>query len=265
MNKARLLICAGFLTSSMAALLAIGHGMAADDASKAPPVTAADVAAMNKEALKQIDLSLKRPTAKISAKRIRTSAFVIALAAQDAAQHHAGDALQFILLRDEAVHLAEAAATSKINVENAQKHTALLNAYPHLTTAAQSRTVDLLQDFGMADVMRVFEKRVKGGQEVELQMLNLENVRRTYKPRQLEDWRLSALKIMMIADLVRNHPPDAGPEKQKQWQQFSDAMSQTAGDTLQTAKAKDSKAFRTALLKLNDTCTNCHQVFKKAR
>ncbi|HZU36408.1 MAG TPA: cytochrome c [Gemmataceae bacterium] len=263
MLRTRWLLVVGVLLPATSWFLC-GDYPAAGQPAPTAPVTGRAVLAINQEALKQIDLALRKPKDKMSARRIRANAFMVALAAQDARSQNAGPAPALTALRDAAISLAQAASGKIVQVEPARRQAALMRAYPGTKPqpGSGSEPVNLLKTFDMADIMRVFDKPIKGGQGIELQMLNLENVRRTFRPKQLSDWQPSALKTVMIANLVSKHQPEGGAEKQKQWQGFSADMARTAEQTLHAAQAKDSKEFKQALKKLNDSCTACHDVFK---
>ncbi len=219
-----------------------------------------------KGAVKEIKIGLKKPTAKGNRGRIRTNAFVIAMVAQDAMRTGGPDTPKLAALREAALKLAGDTEQKAIKTDDASRQVAVLAQYPNIVAVNDlpraPAPVDLLKHFEMADIMRMFDKPIKGGQGVEIQMLNLENVRRMYKPKQLKDWEPSAVKIESLAHVIHKSPVEGGAKKQKQWEQFSERMAHDARATLEAAKSKDSKQFRTALKKLNDSCTACHDVFK---
>jgi len=228
-------------------------------------VTPAELAAIVKESIKPIKQALAKPKDKTSANRIRTNAFVIALAAQNAVQGSGPDAQKAARLRDAALELAADTDGKQIkDVSAAARVAKVIAAYPEIDTHVNGSNgpVDLLKQFDMADIMRTFDKPVKGGQGIELQLITLSNVRRVYKPAQMAGWHLSALKTALLAHAVSGHDPGMEAAKKKQWHDFSEDMERAAYATMGTASNKDSKLFKLAIKKLNDTCTACHDVFK---
>ncbi|HEV3260851.1 MAG TPA: cytochrome c [Gemmataceae bacterium] len=241
---------------------ALGFGLLAAGDSPGPPVLPETaLAVVVKEAVKNIE----KPADKMTAKRIRANAFMVAVAAQDAMLNKGADARRLATLRDAAIRLAKAAAGKRVNQAEAKKEAAVLASFPNIEPAADAKTdpVDLKDEFELADVMRVFDKANKGGQGVELQLVILQQQKRPYTPKQMADFETSAYKTAMIAALSRGQDEKATTKAdKKQWQQWSDNMQKLSLELLQASGARDSKHFKVTLRKLSDSCASCHEKFK---
>ena len=194
-------------------------------------------------------------------KRIRASALVIALAAQDC--KNAADLGQLTLLRDTALQITEAAG--KLKMADLKIKADRIAKYKTLKTDPQSdlkpaNLKKLVEELG--DAMVVFDKTEKGGEGLERDLLILGQQKKPFTPAQMSDKQLIlADKAALIAEVARAFD-DLGKNQKKDWQKFTDEMRQGGIDLAAAIKAKNNKGMKTAINKLNSACFDCHGKFR---
>lgn len=139
-----------------------------------------------KEALQNIQGALdSKPNEKSTPALVRTNALMIAAAAQDNINRPGADVKQLATIRLAALKLAEASQKKKFNLEEAKRQAAILGPFPNITAdpAAKTDMVSLKEQFDIGNVMNVFDKKNKGGQGIEIELLTLEQQKKPYTPR----------------------------------------------------------------------------------
>ncbi len=68
----------------------------------------------------------------------------------------------------------------------------------------------------------------------------------------------------IIAEMTPNWAPikDSGPKTKAKWLELTKEMKEGAADLVAGAKAKDEKAVETAAKRLNNSCAECHKIFR---
>jgi hypothetical protein len=200
--------------------------------------------------------------AKPDEKKIRASALVIALAAQDCKDR--GEPGQLTMLRITALGLVQRAG--KMELAEAKKSVERIVNYKKLEITAKpdlDHAIDLkkfVEELG--DAMLVFEKTDKGGEGIERDLLILGMQKKPFTPAQMSDKLLiMADKAALIADVARAFD-DLAKNQKKDWLKWTDEMRQGAIDLAGAVKAKNNKGIKTAINKLNSACFDCHGKFR---
>ena len=82
---------------------------------------------------------------------------------------------------------------------------------------------------------------------------------------QADDLARSAYLLVAISGITDAHPPKKKGNTGKglkEWADWTDEMRTAALELADAAKKKDSAGVKTAVNKLNITCTNCHGEFR---
>jgi hypothetical protein len=72
-------------------------------------------------------------------------------------------------------------------------------------------------------------------------------------------------EVAAVAEVAQHKCPvkkKEGPKDPKDWQTWTEDMRQGGLDLADAAKAKDAAKIKTAVSKLNSSCSNCHAVFR---
>lgn len=195
-------------------------------------------------------------------KKIRGSAIVIALAAQNGMKDNA-DVKILATLRDTAMKLARAA--DKKNTAEAKKQAEVIAKFKDLKADDQAdpKPLDLnkqIEDLG--DAMKVFALPTKGGEGIEKEFLSLGGQRKMLTTAQMSDKLvLMAYKSALVAEVSRAHVAVA-KNKKKDWLQWTDDMRKYSLEVAEAVQGKKAKEVKFALEKANASCNACHKVFK---
>ncbi len=244
-------------------LVAAGNGSAAGDKDGLwkPFLTEAELSKIIDDEVQIIQKEFAKP--KPDEKRVRASAFVIALAAQNCKD--GGEPRQLAALRDSALKLAEAAG--KMKMAEAKKEAGQIATYKKLQNGAELKPVNLkkyVEELG--DAMLVFERTEKGGEGIEKELVTLDTQRKPFAPDQMSDkLLLIAYKAALIAEVALAYD-DLAKNQKKDWHNWTDDMRQGAIDLAEAVKSKKtkekSKEVKTAIKKLNSACFACHAKFR---
>jgi hypothetical protein len=106
----------------------------------------------------------------------------------------------------------------------------------------------------------------KAGDGIEIKIINLG--KRVLQPATLKKEEQVLTKIGYInaalADITAHYAP-AKPKAgkgAKEWKQYCSDMKEASLELVKAAKASDAKQVKTAAIKLNDSCNNCHSDFR---
>jgi hypothetical protein len=218
-----------------------------------------------KESAKVIQDGLDgKPDDKLTLRRVRTNAFVVAAAAQDQMGKAGADGKQLAALRDAALKLYEAAGEKK-DLAEAKKQAGVIAQYPGVKAepGAGPGKVALKDRVDEIDeVMNVFAKKDKGGDEIEKELITLGGQKKPLTPAQMSDKLvLNAYKAALVGQLLPEYNAIA-KNKAKDWDTWSADMQKAALELAETVKGKNAKEVKTAINKLNSSCNACHSVFR---
>jgi cytochrome c556 len=244
-------------------LAAAGNGTAAGNKEGIwkPFLPEADLSKIIDDEVQIIQKELVKP--KPDEKKVRASAFVIALASQNCKD--GGEPRQLGPLRGSALKLAEAAG--KMNLAEMKKEAKQIANYKKLQNGDDLKPVDLkkyVEELG--DAMLVFERTEKGGEGIEKELVTLDTQRKPFTPAQMSDkLLLIAYKAALIAEVAQAYD-DLAKNQKKDWHNWTDDMRQGAIDLAEAVKSKKikekSKDVKTAIKKLNSACFACHAKFR---
>jgi hypothetical protein len=81
---------------------------------------------------------------------------------------------------------------------------------------------------------------------------------------QSADLARAALVLSAMAGLLEDHTPEkgVGPKNPKDWESWTGQMRAAAEQLEGAARAKDPKAIQAAARTVNESCNNCHMVFR---
>jgi hypothetical protein len=243
------------------ALWSLAGEKAADAQAQAGGIPRAALDGIIKQSIANIQKALKKPTVKANAAAVRSNAFLIAAAAQQAIDGKAGNAAQFAALRNAALDLAKAAEGKKVGMAQARKAVAFLARWPSGPgdPGAGTRPVDLKSRFELDDVMTMFKKASRpnqGGQGIERTLLILGQKRQPHTAKEMAGVELDAYKIALISPVVREY------KDEQKWKTLTDEMQQLSLDLVRAGRAHNAADFKTVLGKLNSNCTACHDKYR---
>lgn len=224
-----------------------------------PVLPAPDFEAVVKDSVGRIQAGLDRGDKKLAA-LVRTNALLVILAAQDQMRAGGGKSGQLAALQDTGVKLARAAQGPKLDVAAVKAEMKRLEAFPMQIGDAPGGPgpVPFKNLFDIDDVMNVFRKAGKGGQDLEKDLLNLGMQKRSFTAEQMAPGMvLAADKTALVARLAARYD-QAAKGQVKEWQAWTADMEKYARDLAAAARAGDNKQVKAALKKLNTTCADCH-------
>ena len=228
-----------------------------DDSLWKPFLSESDFDKLVESEVKIIQDESKKP--KADAHKIRGSAILIALAAQNSKE--AVDPKQIATVRETALKLFAGADKPK----EAKTLADSLANFKQLKADPQAKTgpVDWRKQIeDLKDAMDIFGLPNKGGEGIEKEYLILGQQRKPFSAAQLSDKLvMMAYKTALIAEAAKAHQ-DAGRNKKKDWRRLTDDMRRASLEVAETAKAKKPKETKTALNKLNTSCNDCHAAFR---
>ena len=224
-----------------------------------PFLPEAELSKVVEDEVKIIQKELGKP--KPDEKKIRASALVIALAAQDCKDRR--EPLQLTVLQSSAMLLVKNAGT--YDSDSMKKVVERIANYTKQKSAptAEPGRIDLkkfVEELG--DAMVIFDKPDKGGEGLERDLLILGQRKKPFTPAEMSDKVLiMADKAALIAQVARAFD-DLGKNQKTDWLKWSDQMRQGAIDLAGAVKAKNNKGMKTAVNKLYSACVDCHGKFR---
>jgi hypothetical protein len=278
-NRARVLIGSNVL-ACLATLLAVpspdGAAAAADPPGWKPFLTTEVFDRLLKEELKTIVEARKtlgpvpasRPRTRAAVGRIRSSALLIAAAAQSYKGKH--PARQVAILRDTARNLAAVADEHKVG--QIDKYVRLLTRFPKLATQRElNRPADFAPDVDLADIMGIFALPPKGGLGIERELERLPNYSRPATARdmtpklELDGYRIALVGRMMRHGLEGVTPGPGSPLGAADWDQWSDYLYGAGLELAGAVRARDGQKVSDRVGDLHATCVSCHNLYAGRR
>lgn len=248
------------LFAGAAALLAGCAALAALSDVRAAPPSDKEFTALVEAEIKYIQKRLAEPKAEKAVGSLRSTAILVAHAAQGR-MADAKDAAALGALRDAFVALDK--ALSKKDLAGATKLAKELTATP-AGEGKPGEKVDFtsVNEFDLHTLMKPFTATAAGGR-------GFEKANRDYAKKLPAgpEPALTARRMEHIAELTALFPPadDEGKKTKEAWLKWSGEMKKAAGDaSVNLAKGKaGEKAASAAFKKLDAACTSCHNVFRE--
>ncbi len=236
---------------------AAGTGTAADEQGGWQQIIPADDASkLIQEDADYIKEKLAKQDAK-DAKRARMAAIMIAVYAESAKGGH--DKLAGV--RGTALKVAEDAKNK--NYQAAMQEVDNLKSLK----GNGGGNAKFPTDLDVEDIMRPFALPSTGGLGIEKELLGLG--RRplgaqalSQRSRQLTSF---GYRAAAIAELAKRNPSDTAQKNaanRKMWDGWADDMAKAAVEFAEAARSKDPKQLKTAAVKLNNSCSQCHEKFR---
>lgn len=186
-------------------------------------------------------------------------------------------------VRDAALKVYEALKSEKY--ADASKQAAkLASAKDPNAKAGPVALVQGDKEEALTAVMQLFKNRAKGGglgiepkptganarlDGVEAKLLNLGQLKgpaaaTSALTKESDELSQMLLTVAYMAELTHDLGPDkkSGEKDPAKWQQWTTDMLDAAEKAQKAAKSKDAKGFQESVKKLNDSCANCHGVFR---
>jgi hypothetical protein len=190
------------------------------------------------------------------AKRIRMAAVMIAVYTDSARN---GGGAKLAGTRATALKLAAAAKSRK--VDEVKKELADLKG------GGKPGAGQVPTDLDLEDIMRPFSLSSTGGLGIEKEFLSLNKrpLPKNTMNQKSEQLTLMGYKAATIAQLAKQHPAEAAQKNagtRKKWATWSDDMYTAAIEFAEAARAKNPMALKTAAVKLNNSCSQCHAEFR---
>jgi len=244
------------LLGTVALFLGISAIAVHDSIARAAELTPSDVAALVGIDGKFINTALKGGTPeKKSNVPIKSSALMVAVYAQaQITGKDAAEDLKFASMRDNALKVYKAIASKKYaDAVAPAKALAAMEVDP----GASVKPVDILKET-KADIDDLMAQFKKSGLDLETQIKA--QSKKAGKP---EDAAAIGARMLVIVDLMATiHPDFGGKKNQAAWTASSKEMKVASEEVLKAATSKDAKKISAAMLKLDGSCTSCHNVFK---
>lgn len=186
---------------------------------------------------------------------LKSTTMLIAINAQN--QMSGADAAKMAGVRDQAVKVAEALAKPEVDWDAAAKAAAAMES----ATGDPKAEVKLvaLHDFDTYELMTIFKPKNRGGRGLEQEVLKFTKSAADVKAA-AEVANLTAL-IGQFTELMP--PADATADNKQKWIGWSQEMQKTGKEAAEAAKSGEKAGLTKKFQALNDTCTNCHNVFRK--
>ena len=212
------------------------------------------------EAFKDLKAGSDKKAHREQVRKARAAAAMIATCAQLNLEGAEGQ--QRATVRDAALAVADALGKDKV-AEAEKKAEGLLDlkADPKAKTAPV-KIFDAHLD--LEELMSQFRQKAQGGLGIEKMLLDMgTNKKKTIPPAQMSDQLLvTCYQMAVIAELTKEHTPKKNP---KNWGVLTadfKKYSLELADAIK-AKEKDGKAAFATLNKLNSSCTQCHDEYRK--
>jgi hypothetical protein len=238
--------------------LAVTVGLAADAGKGVLPPKQVEIMLKADAALIAETITDKKLTAKSAAKKAQAAAIMIAAYAQDGIRSGSGDVKKLAGLRDEALALAKKiydegspspAKDAKLSIDAAK------GGDPKPKKLVEPELVDV--------VMKMFSSSDKtGGLRIEKSLRDL--TRKTSLAKSdFEELTPLAYKVAMIGVVTEElAPPAAGKKKPEDWVKWSKDMTDAALKVGEAATKGDEKMAKAGLRELENSCVNCHNIFR---
>jgi cytochrome c556 len=243
----------GIAIVSSAVIWAIPGG-AADPKEKNGGLEDADVAAIIEYNTKIVQDSLAGQPKRAVRLRAATAARMIAATAQSGG---AARNAELATKRDAALKIAEAIDAEKlVDARAAIKDFASLKADPN----AQLGAVPIIdKKFKLDDVMNQFTRERTGGLEIEAKLEAWEDA----LPKEgLAEVVQTGNQLYSVFELVKGHQANAKFGTQAQWDKFADQALARAQELRDASRKGDRDATSKAVKAMNNSCMDCHKVFK---
>lgn len=233
---------------------------------KAGGIAEADYSKLVAQQTKTLTETLKAALAStemLEKKRLADKAKVVAILLAQAAQDNlaGADAGQRATLRDAALAIAKQLPANGPQFADALKLAEALDGLKADPAAKKEKIPLLPAHINLSVLMVPFKNADKGGHGLEATLIKLSFDKKKMIPaaQQGDPLLLSAYQTALIAELTRDHKP---AKEEKKWQELSDDMRRTALEMADGIRAKDGKAAFAALVKLNESCTICHKLYR---
>jgi cytochrome c556 len=123
------------------------------------------------------------------------------------------------------------------------------------------------KELDVEDIMRPFGLPSTGGLGIEKELLTLGKARRpmAVNDKKAEQLALYGYRAAAIAQLAKRHPSDDAQKtaaNRKKWDEWSDDMEKAAVEFAKAARSKNPQQIKSAVIKLNNSCSQCHEKFR---
>jgi soluble cytochrome b562 len=203
---------------------------------------------------------------KKQAGKARSVALMIAVYAQDEAARGGTNAAEMAGLRDTALKLAKAIADGKL--DDAKKLAGEIKATGVANPSAKMAPVAVQADFEIDTLMQVFKPERGGGLEWEKKLQMLRDKRSAYTAADFQTLVPLMYRIATIAQPTEAFAPEPmGKKTPEEWIKLSKEMASEALATAELAKKPkpDDKMVKTAVKRLEATCTSCHDKYRDTK
>jgi hypothetical protein len=227
-----------------------------------PQVPKADLDRLIAEDAKTIqDVLAKEAPEKKLLRRVRTATILLLAYAHGSLGKDGSGPKEMVALRTTVLQLLKALDDNDLKA--AAKLAADLPT-PRGDGAAGAINMPKVAEF--ADVMNFFSSERIGGYAVENLLLDLADSKEPITPEEMKKLATFGYKMAMLSRLVDEY---AGEKKEgglvnpKNWLTHSAQFRKDATALAEATQTKNDGTVRAAVLRLNATCTKCHDIFKK--
>jgi hypothetical protein len=130
---------------------------------------------------------------------------------------------------------------------------------------AKTDPVALEKVLPIVDLMHVFSSVRIGGFGIEKELGDLEEAD-TLTAEQMERLGNLSYKLAMFSHAVERYTadkPDSGKTSKKAWLGLNEQFRKASLETAAAARSKNAAASKAALVRLNKSCLECHEVFRQ--
>jgi hypothetical protein len=198
---------------------------------------------------------------KKTTRKVRATAFMIAVYAQAAMAKGGDKAAALASLRDDALNVAKLAEQGKA----AEAAALVAKLSPVGRAGGKAEPVALNKELDHENLMHQFSSERVGGYGIEKELGDMVEEKQALTPAQMERLELLAWKIAMIGQVGDSYADekDEGGEKTKaNWLMFEQHFREAALGMAAAAKGRNNAATLAAVEKLTMTCVKCHDKFR---
>jgi hypothetical protein len=203
--------------------------------------------------------------------RVRSAALLLASHAQSG--NAARDPWQRIALRDNALRVLR--ALNQDDLKTAQKHAP--NLLDVSAAPVPAGRIDLTKEMELDEAEGIMKLRARGGLgfdsksvgnrdgiEIRIMQIGRVGVKEAELKAQADDLARAALVISAQSVMLDAYTPDkkVGNKDPKDWQKHTSEMREAAKDLRDAAKRQDAPAVKKATLRVQNSCVECHSIFR---
>lgn len=216
-----------------------------------------------KHDVKFIQEALAKGLDKKSERKVFTTAFMIAVYAQNSMTKGAKNAQELATLRDTAMSLVKAVKDG--DDKAAKSIAASLSPNPKADKNAKREPIVFEKVFDFEDIMRQFSTERIGGFGLERELEDLLESKDAWTPAQMERLAYLGYKLAMIgyvSDSYAEERNEGGKKTIKNWRAHTANFRNLTVAMSEAAKTKNEANIRTALDRVITSCKKCHDDFR---